>query len=58
MTPARNSGSESAIVYWFPPRQGYGFIFLLEALMVVLCYLTIRPVTVEGLKASAREISN
>ena len=33
---------------------GFAAIFVLQALMVALCYLCVRPVTVEGLKAGAR----
>ncbi len=38
-------------------NAGFALIFLLQALMVVLCFLVIRPVTVEGLKAGARDFS-
>ena len=32
----------------------YILIFVLQALMVVLCFIAVRGVTVEGLKAGAR----
>lgn len=39
---------------WLPANQGFAAIFLLQALMVVLCYLAVRPVTIEGLQAGEK----
>ena len=37
-------------------NTGFAAIFALQALMVALCCLAVRPVTVEGLKAGARNL--
>ena len=38
-------------------NAGFALLFVLQALVVALCYLCVRPVTVEGLRAGARETS-
>ncbi len=40
---------------WLANNTGFAVIFLLQAVMVILSYLVVRPVTVEGLKAGARD---
>ncbi len=35
-------------------NTGFAAIFVLQAVMVALCYLSVRPVTVEGLRGAAR----
>lgn len=40
---------------WLPANEAFSLIFLLQALMVVLCFLAVRNVTVEGLQAGARD---
>ena len=39
---------------WLSANHAFSLIFLLQALMVVLCFLVVKGVTVEGLKAGAR----
>ena len=39
---------------WLQTNIAFMFIFVLQALMVVLCYLAVRGVTIEGLQAGAR----
>ena len=39
---------------WLPANQAFSLIFLAQAVMVVLCFLAVKGVTVEGLKAGAQ----
>ena len=37
-----------------PANSGFAVIFIMQAVMVVLCYRVVKPVTVEGLRAGAQ----
>ncbi|ARN73161.1 BCD family MFS transporter [Oceanicoccus sagamiensis] len=39
---------------WLQGNMAFSIIFILQALMVVLCYIAVRNVTIEGLQAGAR----
>jgi MFS transporter, BCD family, chlorophyll transporter len=40
--------------HWLPANQAFALIFVLQALMVVMCLLAVRSVTVEGLQNGAQ----